>query len=108
MSTFQMKPGDRKYALQYKLSDYAEGGGLLTGASVQFQMMDMNGATVVDAAGVVLDADGIVAYEWAEGDSDTPGTYRAEFKITFSDSLVQHYPSAGFIVVQIDADVPDS
>lgn len=108
MSTFQLKPGDRKYAIKYQLSDYASGSGLLTGASVKFQMMNAAGTTVIDAAGVILDADGIVAYEWQDGDTDTEGLYRAEFKVTFSDGLVQHYPSSGFILVQIGQDVADA
>ena len=107
MATFKLKPGDRKYALKYQLSDYASGSGLLTGASARFQMMDMSGTTVIDAAAEILDEDGIVAYKWADGDTDTEGLYRAEFKITFSDGLTQHYPSEGFIIVQVSQHVPD-
>lgn len=108
MATFQLKPGDRKYAIKYQLSDYSSGSGLLTGGSVKFQMMDASGTTVIDAAGTILDDDGIVAYEWGAGDTDTEGTYRAEFKVTFSDGLSQTYPSSGFIAVEISRDVPGS
>lgn len=105
---FTMKPGDRKFAIKYQLSDYAAGSDLLDGATVRFQMMSAAGVTVIDAAGVVLDVDGIVAYEFADGDTDDLlGIYRAEFKITWGDGLVQHYPSRGFIPVAISSDVPD-
>lgn len=108
MATFELKSGDRKYALKYRLSDYEEGSAILDGATVQFQMMNAAGVTIVDSAGVVLDDDGIVGYAWAEADTSTPGNYRAEFKITYSDGLVQHYPSSGFIGVSVSADVADS
>lgn len=108
MATFEMKAGDRKYALKYRLSDYLENSGILSGASVRFQMMNAAGVTIVDSVGVVLDEDGIVGYAWSEGDTDSPGNFRAEFKITYPDGLVQHYPSSGFIGVSISADVSDS
>lgn len=108
MATFEMKAGDRKYALKYRLSDYEEGSGILVGASVEFQMMNAAGIAIIDSLGVILDDDGIVGYGWKEGDTEVAGNYRAEFKITYSDDLVQHYPSSGFIGVSISADVPDS
>jgi hypothetical protein len=108
MATFELKAGDRKYALKYRLSDYEEGAGIFAGASVKFQMMNAAGIAVIDSTGSVLDDDGIVGYAWKEGDTSTAGNYRAEFKITFPDGLVQHYPSSGFIGVSISADVPDS
>lgn len=108
MATFEMKAGDRKYALKYRLSDYEEGSAILSGASVEFQMMNAAGIAIVDSAGAVLDEDGIVGYAWKEGDTDAAGNFRAEFKITYADGLVQHYPSSGFIGVSISADVPGS
>ena len=106
--TFQMKPGDRKFALQYKLSDYVLSGAMLVGASVVFQMKNRAGAVVINSAGVVLDDDGIVAYNWGATDTLVEGFYDAEFKITFADTLVQHYPSCGFISVRICSDVPEA
>ena len=108
MDVFEMKPGDRKYALKYTLSDYVSGGGMLVGASVAFQMKNKAGAVIINAAGIVLDNDGIVGYAWGAGETDTVGMYKAEFKITFADSLVQHYPSSGFILVKISPDVPEA
>lgn len=108
MDIFEMKAGDRKYALKYQLSDFEAGSALLSGASVRFKMMNSAGANVIDEAGVILDEDGIVAYEWASGDTDQAGRYKAEFLITFSDGLPQRYPSSGFIRVYINSKVPDA
>ena len=103
--TFEMKSGDRKRALKYKTSDHAAGSARFLGASVQFRMMDPSGAVVVSAAGVVLDDDGILGYAWGAGETDTVGSYRGEFVVTFSDGLEDTYPSFGFIPVRINQEV---
>jgi len=108
MTSFSMKPGDRKYAIKYQLSDYLLGSGILTGATVMFQMKNRAGTVVINAAGLVLDDDGIVAYNWGPTDTLVEGFFDAEFKLTFADTLVQHYPSCDFIPVRICSDVPET
>ena len=102
--TFEMKPGDRKRAIKIKTSDYAAGA-KFAGASVNFRMKDASGAVVVDGAGSVLDDNGILGYAWGAGETDTVGTYRGEFVVTFSDGLEDTYPSFGFINVRINKEV---
>ncbi len=110
---FEMKPGDRKYALKYLLSDYKAGSDLLQGATITFQMKDSQDTVVINNPGIVapdvgsmLGVDGAVAYEWGVGETDTVGEYQGEFKIVFSDGLQAHYPSEGFIAISINPGVP--
>ena len=103
--TFEMKSGDRKRAIKYKTSDYAASSAKFLGASVQFRMMDPSGTVVVNSAGVVLDDDGILGYAWGAGETDTVGSYRGEFVVTFTDGLEDTYPSFGFIPVRINQEV---
>ena len=100
-----MKPGDRKRAIKVTTSDYELGGAKFAGASVLFRMMDADGTVVISAAGSVLDADGVLGYAFAAGETDTAGTYRAEFVVTFTDGLEDTYPSFGFIPVRINQEV---
>jgi len=60
---------------------------------------------VVDGVGSVLDNNGIIGYAWGAGETDTVGSYRGEFVVTFSDGLEDTYPSFGFIPVRINQEV---
>jgi hypothetical protein len=102
--TFEMKPGDRKRAIKFKTSDY-KAGGKFAGATVNFRMKDASGGVVVDGVGSVLDNNGIIGYAWGAGETDTVGSYRGEFVVTFSDGLEDTYPSFGFIPVRINQEV---
>jgi len=90
---FELKTGDTKAALEYELSDYAAGSSLLDGATVLFSLKGADGIVLDEAPGVIRDADGVVAYEWAEGDTDTAGFYDFEFAIVFPDGKRLTYPS---------------
>lgn len=75
----------------------------LTGATVLFSMFDLEGnAKITNASAVVVVAnpDGIVQYDWVSGDTDTPGTYRAEFQVT-KGGIPETFPNSGYIYVQI-------
>jgi predicted phosphodiesterase len=73
----------------------------LTGATVQFHMGD-----VVDSEAEIVDAEnGRVRYVWVEGDTDTAGSYRAEFEVTFSDGAIETFPQGGYVSVFIREDL---
>jgi len=75
----------------------------LTGAAVRFKMQSLSGGVLkVDSSAVIVDAvAGSVSYEWAAGDSDTVGQYRAEFEVTFLGGQVLSFPTNGFLPVQV-------
>jgi len=66
----------------------------LTGASVNFHMVDQEGTVKVDASATIKDppTDGKVQYAWVSGDTDTPGRYRGEFEVT-SGGKTQTWPT---------------
>jgi hypothetical protein len=39
------------------------------------------------------------------GDTDTAGTYWAEFEVTFGDGRVETYPNRGYLTVNIEPDL---
>ncbi len=91
LTTFYIKEGDLRKVLSATLQYLDDKGKVigvadLTGGAVFFSMknketgmvvIDMVPATVVDAD------DGLVLYEWADGDTDEPGKYLGEFTVTW-------------------------
>lgn len=104
---FYIKQNDTSPAMLATLQD-ANGNAInLTGASVRFHMRSIGGGNpVVDAAAtVVTAASGIVRYNWVAADTDTVGTYQAEFEVTYADASIETFPNDGYIAVQIIDDI---
>lgn len=105
MADFHLKVGDTlpKYRRTLRGSDGAVQD--LTGAtSVKFRMRKMGttGAYKVDAAAVVIDApNGLVEYAWVAADTDTPGSYHAEWQV-FWGANRQTHPNDNHSVIQIN------
>lgn len=60
----------------------------------------------VSGAATILNAEqGLVQYELAEGDTDTVGTYKGEFKVTFPSGKTRTFPGADYLAVRIVADL---
>lgn len=76
---------------------------------VRFIMRDRSqpsGAPKVNAPAVVVDAArGSVRYDWAAGDTDTPGVYHAEWQVTYSDGRKQTFPTLTYHVITVLADL---
>jgi hypothetical protein len=83
--------------------------GLGAALGVRFRMKPLDGhAFQVDAAAEVADAAaGKVRYQWAAGDTDEPGTFLAEWVVTFADGQPLTVPSADPIVVTTTAPLTD-
>ena len=79
----------------------------LTGATCQFHMRPLGSTTItVDAsAQIVTEATGIVQYNWIAADTDTVGSYQAEFEVTYSDGTIETFPNNGYIRVEITDDI---
>lgn len=104
MSTWSIKKGDRApaYAAQLKVNGEVlslVGGGL----TVRFYMRPKGGgALVVDGgtATITNAAEGRVEYAWEDGDTDTVGTFEAEFRVTAS-GVTRTIPSRGFNYIEV-------
>lgn len=105
MADFTMKENDLLPEIQYQLTDSA-GPIDLTGATVLFIMSVDEGTPnkVAAAATIVTPSTGMVKYTWAGTDTDTPGTYHAEWEITISGKKIT-VPNDGHISIEILPDL---
>lgn len=108
MATIKIKRGDTAPALRYAFPAGVD----LTDATVAFIMSPRpGGQSVVVAPAAVLTTEPPVAeYTWSKGDTDTDGSYYAEFEVSFPDGRVQRFPSSGYLRINIsqwlDSSVP--
>lgn len=104
MSVFSIKAGDTLPVIQATLLDARKRPIPLTGATVEFQMKPLiegSDGALAAAADVVDVTDGIVKYEWEDGDTDVDGPYAAQFVITFGDGRVETVPNDSYLDVVI-------
>jgi hypothetical protein len=112
MADFKMKRGDQSPTIKYQLLDDQGDPVDITGfQEVRFLMRPKTESTLtVDAdtnSGVTVTdaANGVVQYEWASGDTDTPGSFEAEWEVTFSGGDKETFPNHDFIDIYITADL---
>lgn len=72
--------------------------------SVDFLMGPIDGDTLtIDATMVVEDAQqGLVRYDWQDGDTTTAGTYLGEIVVTYAGNLDESYPNGRHLYIRID------
>jgi len=99
-ATFHLKQNDTKPSLSASLTQ--DGSVVdLTEATVKFHMGD-----VVDAAAVVSGAlTGVVRYDWDAEDTETAGSFPAEFEVTFSDGTIETFPNDGYLTIEIQSEL---
>lgn len=104
--SFQIKKNDTSPQLEAVLSNAAGTPIDLNGASVRFHMRRAGGPILIDAAATIVTAGaGLVRYVWTAGDTDTAGSYQAEFEVTYADSSIETFPNSSNIQVDIMADL---
>jgi hypothetical protein len=79
---------------------------------VEFHMRDADYTVVIDddtSGNVSVEgaASGDVRYSWQASDTDTLGTYHAEFVVTFSDGRTRSFPVDGLYEVTVTEDIDD-
>jgi hypothetical protein len=108
-SAFVIKRGDTLPAIEstlYESVDGVESVVSLAGASaVYFRLREAgaNGEFVFSKEGSIIApaSDGVVAYDWEEGDTETPGKYVAEWEVHFGPGKIRTFPSISVIPVTI-------
>lgn len=106
--TFYIKQNDTSPSIRATLKDGDGNVVNLTDASVRFHMRTIGGTTTkvdADASIVSPNTSGIVQYDWAASDTDTVGSYQAEFEVTYGDLSVETFPNNGYIRVEITDDI---
>ena len=118
---FHIKQGNTAPAIEAQLLDNNEEPVDLTvpdddtvsQATVRFQMQKVGDDTLtVDAGATVKDApNGIVAYEWASGDTDVEGSYIAEFDVDYDGRTGdlfegdETFPNNDYLRVRVEEDL---
>jgi len=107
MPDFVLKAHDRLPSIQAILSSGGNPVDLTGATGVNFIMKAAQGNTVkVNAAAVVVTpASGVVRYDWAVADVDTPGEYLAEWQVTWTGGKKQTFPTLSYHSVSILADL---
>lgn len=99
---FSIKQNDTSPSLQATLKDASLDPINLTGASVRFHMKSLEGTMKVDKPMLVVDAqNGVIQYNWVDGDTNTAGTYFVEFEVTYADDAVETFPNNGNKVITV-------
>ena len=105
--SFYIKQNDTVPSLRAALQNGSGDAVDITGATCQFHMRVLGQTTVtVDASAQIIDEEtGIVQYNWVADDTDTIGSYQAEFEVTYPDGTVETFPNNGYIRVEITDDI---
>lgn len=100
---FNIKQNDTSPSLSATLLDGSSNAIDLTDATVRFHMKAAGSSSVaVDGAAVIVEAaEGTVRYEWMDGDTETTGSYQAEFEVTYVNGTIETFPNDGYITVLV-------
>lgn len=101
---FTIKKSDRLPALVDTLREPNGSVADLTGATVRFIM---RGPTTKSGNGSIVGAAtlGQARYDWASGDTDTPGLYIGEWEVTYSGSRKETYPNGQYLGIRVLEDL---
>ena len=107
MPEFFIKQNDTSPTFQATLKGPSGSSENLTGAqSVTFKMANSVQVVKISQPVTIDDAaNGMVTYEWQTGDTDTSGTFFAEFEVIKADGKRETFPNTDHINVVIKKDV---
>lgn len=92
---YDLWQGDLEPAIQ---QDLVGSGGLPGGSAVQFVMKQVNGSKELVGVAVIDDPGSdttppVVHYQWASGDTDSPGVFRAVWRALVGGAAPETFPS---------------
>lgn len=95
MASFFLCVGDQLPIIQEQLVNSDGTNPNLTGASVQFVIIDQAraGAQFGGAAAIVTPTTGVVQYTWQSSDTTAAGTYVYRWVVTFAGGKQETYPN---------------
>jgi hypothetical protein len=103
---FIVKQGDLFPPIDATVRDANDAVVDVSGATVKFSMRDSRDPGSIKIAlgtGQVVDGvTGAIRYAFGADDSDTPGTYEAEFQVTPTTGASMRIPTEGYITVIIE------
>lgn len=105
---FTIKADDQLPEFQNVLKDDLNAIVNLTGVlGVRFIMKDKatNEVKIDAPAVIVTPLAGLVKYVWEVGDTDTIGTYNAEFEVQFGDGRLETFPNWKHLQVKVFGDL---
>lgn len=109
MADFTIKSHDQLPSIQATLNSGGAMVDLTSATSVAFIMRQIGGPQTIKVnspATVVLPAtSGVVRYDWASSDTDAPGSYQAEWQVTWAGGKKQTFPTLAYITVDVLADL---
>jgi|TARA_R110000796_G_scaffold59408_5_gene137089 hypothetical protein len=103
-ASFYIKQNDTAPSIEVALKDSNGRVKSMANASlVKFHMKLDDGIVAIDGGtGTIVNATkGIVAYEWASGDTSNTGIHSAEFQIEYNNGQIETFPNTGYIKVII-------
>jgi len=86
-----IKQGDTRHAIQATLKNTNGDPVNLTGTTVRF-FMGKVGQIVIENDARQTEVPGEVWYVFNEGETDVPGFYNVEFRVTYADGKVETFP----------------
>lgn len=105
---FRLKQNDLRPSIESYLWLSTDAAQDLSGATVRFLMRPKGSTTPKVAAAAVVVAANHVRYDWVGTDTDTAGTYEAEWEVTLSGGLPITFPNderVKYITVIITDDI---
>lgn len=103
-SSFYIKQNDTSPSLLAELQDSLTNQVInLLNVEGSFHMWRLDTKEVVlkKPINVVSSGEGIIRYDWEQGDTAVPGLYQAEIQITYPDQTIESFPNDGYISVEI-------